>query len=280
MKPTTAVIFAAGIGTRMLPITAAVQKELLPIGDRPVIDYIVSDLVAAGITKIIIVIRPGQTGLKDYFLGNAGLESQLRRLGKTAALEQLARIHAQAEFVFVEQSEAAGYGTAIPLQVALPLLDPTQPVVVCGGDDLVWHPDGASEMQAFIKTYAHSGAEGAIMGLDLVDDELSQFGIITSQTGEAGEYLTDILEKPTPGQTPSRLANVSKYILNGAIRDYIQAVQPRAENSESYIIDGIVASSQSHKIIIHHISGAYLDTGTLASWYKANQVVNAASTLK
>src|SRR6185295_2492811 len=105
MKPTTAVIFAAGTGTRMLPITAAVQKELLPIGNRPVIDYIVTDLVAAGITRIIFVIRPGQTGLKDYYHGNESLKRNLQRLGKSEAIALLDKIHHQATFEFIEQPE-------------------------------------------------------------------------------------------------------------------------------------------------------------------------------
>jgi UTP--glucose-1-phosphate uridylyltransferase len=114
MKPTTAVIFAAGIGTRMLPVTSAVQKELLPILNRPVVDYTVEDCLKAGITRFIFVIRPGATGLKDYYLGNEQLEAGLKRLGKTEALKLLDRIHTKATFEFVEQPESAGYGTAIP----------------------------------------------------------------------------------------------------------------------------------------------------------------------
>ena len=92
MKPTTAVIFAAGSGTRLLPITSAVQKELLPILNRPVVDYIVSDLIAAGIKRIIFIIRPGQTGLKDFYLGSSEYEGTLERLGKTADLKKLTAI--------------------------------------------------------------------------------------------------------------------------------------------------------------------------------------------
>jgi len=111
MNPTTAVIFAAGTGTRMLPITAVVQKEMLPILNRPVIDYIVSDLVSAGIKRIIFVIRPGQTSLKEFYLGNPGFQQALERQHKTNALALLDAVHSQAIFEFVEQQPDAGYGT-------------------------------------------------------------------------------------------------------------------------------------------------------------------------
>src|SRR4051812_526991 len=98
MKVTTAVILAGGFGRRMLPVTAAVQKELLPILDRPVIDYVAADCVAAGIKNIIFVIRQDSTGMKDYFLGNAGLTGYLERTGKKADLDKLENIHQQATY--------------------------------------------------------------------------------------------------------------------------------------------------------------------------------------
>jgi UTP-glucose-1-phosphate uridylyltransferase len=153
MKPTTAVIFAAGTGTRMLPVTSAVQKELLPIVNRPVIDYVVSDLVAAGVKRIIFVTRPGARGLQDYYVGNDQLKRALERLGKTEALAQLDKIHREATFEFIEQPENAGYGTAIPLQIALPTLSANETIIACGGDDFVWHSDGSSEMTRFIETF-------------------------------------------------------------------------------------------------------------------------------
>ena len=272
MKPTTAVIFAAGIGTRMLPITAAVQKELLPIGNRPVIDYIVADLVAAGIKRIIIVIRAGQTGIKDYYLGSASLERHLRRLGKSDALQLLSDIHRQAEFEFVDQPEDAGYGTAVPLVASLSLLDPTETVVVCGGDDFVWREEG-SEMTDFVTAFAASTAEGAIMALEPDSTATNLYGALTSAKRGELEYLTDILEKPETEQAPARLVNISKYILSGKLRNYIKDVQPRPDNSERYITDGLNAGAQAHDILVHRVTGTYLDTGNTMNWLKANQVI-------
>lgn len=276
MKPTTAVIFAAGIGTRMLPITAVIQKELLPIGNRPVIDYIVEDLVIAGITRIIFVVRSGQFGLKDYYLGNAALERNLMHLGKTAALAQLSSIHNQASFEFIEQSETAGYGTAVPLQIALSSLDSRDPVVVCSGDDVVWHANKGSEFESFIDTYTRSGADGAIMALESEDVTATQYGQLRTKVQDGVELLTNIIEKPEAEQSKTQLVNISKYILSGSVRDYVTTVKPRPENSELYITDAIIASLTDQKIVVHRISGEYLDTGTPESWLAANQTIAAA----
>ncbi|HEX3082239.1 MAG TPA: sugar phosphate nucleotidyltransferase, partial [Candidatus Saccharimonadia bacterium] len=234
MKPTTAVILTAGIGTRMLPVTSAVQKELMPIGNRPVIDYVVSDLVAAGIERVIFVIRPGQTGLKTYYEGNPELEATLQRLGKTEALEQLDAIHHQAKFEFVEQPAVLGYGTAPALEAALPLLDPKEPVIVSASDDFVWHADGTSEMVAFVQSYLESGAEGAIMTQELPAERIQHYGALATREAGGRQYLTDIVEKPALGTAPSNLSNISKYILGGRLRPYVKNVTPHKTSGERY----------------------------------------------
>jgi len=277
MKPTTAVIFAAGTGSRMLPLTAAVQKELLPIGNRPVVDYIVSDLVAAGVTRIIFVIRPGQTGLKDYYLGNPELEGRLKLLDKTDAIAQLETIHDQAKFDFVEHPLSAGYGTAVPLQLALPLLTTDEPAIVCSGDDFIWRPDGTSEMADFIQTYQAGRGAGALMAREVGAHEVSAFGLLQTHEDNGREYLTDLIEKPSDHDAPSNLVNISKYILDGTLREYVRSVKPDPKSGELFITDAVGAAAKDQKIAVHRIKGQYLDTGNLESWLHANQVVTAGS---
>jgi UTP--glucose-1-phosphate uridylyltransferase len=276
MRPTTAVIFAAGYGTRMLPITSAVQKELLPIGNRPVIDYVVSDCVAAGVTRIIFVVRPHQTGLKDYYLGNADLEHNLTRLGKTAALTTLKEVHNQAKFEFIEQPSSAGYGTAVPLQTALPLLTSNEPVLVCGGDDFVWCHDGSSEIARFIDTFAGSQATGAIMSLELPANQLSSYGVLTTKASGASTVLTRISEKPMETSSGPGLVNISKYILGSQLLGYVRRVTPDESHHESLLTDAVNAAAVDHEIVVHTISGQYLDTGSPKNWLRANNVVAGA----
>jgi len=280
MKPTTAVIFAAGTGSRMFPVTSAVQKELLPIGNRPVVDYIVADLVAAGIKRIIFVIRPGQNGLKDYYVGNADLEQRLKLLGKTADLAMLDAIHRQAAFEFVEHPVSAGYGTAIPLLLALPLLNPEEPVVVCGGDDFVWHTDGSSEMSRLIETFVSSGGEGAVTAIELPPAQIGAYHTISTKKNGQYDYLVDFSSDAHSKAAVSNLVNISKYVLNGPLREYVKSVQPQAGSGESFITDAITTGAKTHPVAIHRASGEYLDTGNPESWFRANQVIAEASAKK
>lgn len=273
MEVSTAVIFASGYGSRMLPVTAAVQKELLPILDRPVIDYVVADCIAAGIQHIMFIIRPGSRALQDYYLGNATLERHLQHFGKHAALEQLAALHRQAKFSFVEQPDDAGYGSAVPLLVAAPHLPAREAFVACGGDDFLWRTDGGSDLADLIAAFQHASATGGLLAIERADHELSRYGVlsVSEQAGQA--YLRGIVEKPAAGQAPSNLINVSKYVLTPDILEYARQVKPNPASGELYIVDAIQAAAAEHPVVVQPARGQFLDSGTLASWLEANLVV-------
>ncbi|HEY6736471.1 MAG TPA: sugar phosphate nucleotidyltransferase [Candidatus Saccharimonadia bacterium] len=277
MKVTTAVIFASGGGTRMLPVTASVQKELLPILNRPVIDYLVSDLITAGITHIIFVIRPDSHGMQDYYTGNAALQRQLERLGKRSALADLEDIHQRATFSFVEQPENAGYGTAVPIKIALKHLPKNEAVFVAGGDDFVWHADGRSEAAELIDAFTASGAAGALTAMTAPATELHRYGVLANRREGEYEYLEQIVEKPKPGEAPSNLINISKYILGPQIWPYLKKVKPDPKSGELYITDAIQMAAADLPIVVHPTNGTYLDSGNTANWLKANLVVAGAN---
>jgi UTP--glucose-1-phosphate uridylyltransferase len=273
MKVTTAVIFASGGGSRMLPVTSAVQKELLPILNRPVIDYVVSDVITAGITHVIFVVRPESRGLQDYYLGNASLERQLARLGKTAAIQELKDLHGRATFSFVDQPEHAGYGTAVPLMVAAPHLPNDEAVFVTAGDDFIWHADGASETAALIKTFESDDAQGAMMAISSHEDQLHRYGVLATHKANGHEYLNRIVEKPEPGTAPSNLINISKYIVGPRMLPYLDQLKPDPKSGELLITDAIQMAAADLPVVIHQAGGEYLDSGTTASWLRANLVV-------
>jgi UTP--glucose-1-phosphate uridylyltransferase len=273
MKVTTALIFASGFGSRMLPVTSAVQKELLPILNRPIIDYVVNDCLAAGITRIIFVIRPGSHALQDYYTGNPTLETHLERYGKHSALKTLRDVHAKATFEFVEQPASAGYGTAIPLRVALKYLPKDEAFLACDGDAFSWRTDGASETAALVQAFAETSAAGALMALERPEDQLSRYGVLRLKEREGREYLEAIVEKPKPGHAPSRLINVSKYILTPLLIPYITAVEPNADSGEYYLTDAMQAAAADHPIAIYRAQGKFLDTGNTAGWLEANLTV-------
>ncbi len=278
MKLTTAVIMASGYGTRMLPVTAAVQKELLPLLNRPVIDYVVADCVAAGISRILFVVRPGSHGLQDYYQGVADLEDHLQRFNKTEALELLKGTHSQAQFEFIEQPVSAGYGTAVPLRVARPHLPKDEAVAICYGDDFIYHADGTSELASLAAAFnSYPTAAGAVSGLERPEEELSRYGVLkTKRVGER-ELLEDLVEKPAPGHAPSNLINLGKYIATPTLLDYVEELTPDKTSGELYLTDAVLATAKEHAVVVHHSQGQHLDTGNQASWLKANLVLAQAS---
>lgn len=273
MKVTTAVIMAAGWGSRMLPVTSAVQKELLPILDRPVIDYLVADLVAAGIKQIIFVITPGSHGLQDYYVGNPPLEAHLQRYRKQEAIAGLAKIHHQATFTFVEQPNDVGYGTAIPMLIAEPHLPADEAFVACYGDAFLWNGDGNSAMAGpLIETYRDSGANAAMIGFEKPVEELHRYGVLHIEKKGDYEYLDGFVEKPPLGQEPSNLINFGMFVLEPGFMPFVHAVEYN-ETGERYVTDALLASAKERPMAVHRATGQFLDSGNLPSWLEANLVM-------
>jgi UTP--glucose-1-phosphate uridylyltransferase len=270
MKVTTAVIFAGGFGRRMLPLTAAVQKELLPILDRPVIDYVVADCLKAGIKNIVFVIRQGSTELQDYYLGNAGLENYLKSTGKHDDLAKLERIHNQAKYAFVEQPEGGKRGTAVVAMLAYPRVPKGEAFLVCDGDAFSWHADGKSEAAAMVHLFDETGAAGVFTALEVPKDLIHLYGALTVETKQGREYLRDFVEKPAPGSAPSNLSNISKYLLTPPVMPFIEKVKPDPRSGEYYLPNAIRDAAQEMPIVIHRAGGKFLDTGSVASWLEAN----------
>lgn len=274
MKVTTAVILAASFGSRMLPISAAVQKELMPILDRPIIDYLVEDCLNAGVTRIIFIVKPGSDALRRYFFGYPELDQYLNHGGKTKQLNELREIRSRATYVFIEQPPEAGLGTATAISLAKNLLHDNEAFIVSTGDDFLWRPDGGSEFAELVKTYEQSNAAGALMALQRPDEELHRYGVL-GVTGEPGEErLRHLVEKPAPGQAPSNLINISKYIFTPQLFKYIEAVKPNPVTHEAYITDAIDAAAQDHHIAVHRAQGEFLDAGNLNGWLEANLIVS------
>jgi UTP--glucose-1-phosphate uridylyltransferase len=272
MNVRTAVIMVAGYGTRMLPVTAGVQKEMLPILDRPVIDYTVADCVAAGITRIIFVIRPGTHALQDYYLGQPELERHLERFGKTEALAKLRGIHQQATFDFIEQPAEAGYGTGVPVKLARQHLAADEPILVCNSDDFLYRTDGQNDTAGLIGAL-QPGMAGVVSALEKPESELQRYGILAIRRQAGSELLTNLVEKPVPGTAPSNLANLGKYVLAPVLLEYVDKLERNPASGEYFIIDAIAACAKDHPVGIYRAGGRHLDAGSLAGWLEANMVV-------
>lgn len=276
MKIRKALITSAGFGTRLLPITKTIQKEMMPILNRPLIDYVVEDCVKAGIEEIVFVISEHNTQVKHFYQENKRLFSYLEKMHKLDLYSQVENLHNQAKFTFILQSDEDQYGTATPLKLAQEQLKSEDAFLVFMGDDFIYNADGSSEAARMIATYENSKAEALATCIERNDDELHRYGIaeISHKNGHA--YLKKLVEKPAPGTAPSNLANISKYIFSPAVFEVINSQPVDQKSGELYITDTISIIAQNHPVVIHTPAGQYLDGGNTAGWLHANLVVAKA----
>lgn len=267
MTITKAIIPVAGWGTRRLPITKSIEKCMLPIGNRPIVDYVVQDCIAAGITDIYFVVSEQSTQLHDYYRSNDDLEDYLIRNGKEALLPLVAP--PAVKFHYVVQPSYGKYGTAVPVALAAQTAAIDEPVVVLMGDDVIYNQDGSSEVARLIATVGDS--ESGMLGVQVEQSEVTKYGVL--EVNERQEFVR-IVEKPSIDEAPSRLINVSKYVLApGVLQEIIRYVNEERDG-EYYITDPInrmVAAGGVMKVV--PAEGVYLDGGTVEGWLRANRIV-------
>lgn len=274
MNVTTAIILASGFGSRSLPVTAGVQKEMLPILNRPVVDYVVEDCLKAGITRIIFVVRPGSRQLQDLYLGTPTLDTYLQRYGKQQSLESLQALRQRAQFEFIDQPADAGYGNGVPVRIARSLLAADEAAVICDGDAFVYRADGKSEIAGLIETFRTAG--GAVTGLPFASDQLHKYGVMVTRTQNGQDYLGGFVEKPAPGMAPSDLVNMSKHVMTSVMFDYVDRLEINPSSGEFFITDAILACALEYPVAVHHAQGKFLDAGNTAGWLEANLVMAQA----
>jgi len=268
MSITKAIIPVAGWGTRRLPITKTIEKCMLPIGNRPLVDYVVQDCLKAGITELIFVVGENSTQLQDYYGSNDKLNDYLRSNGKDEKLP-LVLPPEGVKFHFVTQPSGGKYGTAVPVALVADRIEPGESAVVLMGDDFIWNKDGSSDVTRLIE----ETPEGAC-GLLAAQVELKRggtFGLIVRD--DAGFYK-EIVDQPlVEDNPPSNLANVSKYLLTKEVIDAAAGLSP-AHNGEYQLPDAVnnfVAQGGQVKVV--PAQGEYLDGGSVEGWLHANNIV-------
>jgi UTP--glucose-1-phosphate uridylyltransferase len=230
MEITKAVIAVAGSGTRLLPATKAQPKEMLPLVDKPIIQYLVEELVEAGIRDIIMVTRWDKKPLEDHFDRSAELEASLERAGKQERLEEVQRISSMANFIYVRQKGPYGNGT--PLLSAASLVE-GEPFVYAFGDDLV--KSKVSFTKQLVEMYRKE--QSPIIGVQKVSrGEVDRYGIVKYRKGT--NELEDIIEKPSKDKAPSLHADFGRMILNQDIIDNLRKTE-QGLGGELWIIDAI-----------------------------------------
>lgn len=254
----TAVFPVAGLGTRFLPATKTVPKEMLPIIDRPLIQYAVDEAIEAGCDTLVFVTNRYKHAVADYFDKAYELEQKLERAGKA---EQLALIRnvlpAHVRAVFVTQAEALGLGHAV--LCAKPIVG-DQPFAVLLPDDLIWNRGpGALKQMADV---AEASRSSVIAVQDVPREQTSSYGIVATDSFNGREGLIKgIVEKPKPDVAPSTLAVVGRYVLSPRIFDHLESTTPGA-GGEIQLTDAIASLLENDPVIAYRFQGTRFDCGT------------------
>jgi UTP--glucose-1-phosphate uridylyltransferase len=250
-----AVLPAAGLGTRFLPVTKAVPKEMLPILDRPCIEYVVVEAVEAGITDIVLVTSRGKSAMEDYFDRSPALEATLEAAGKTALLAEVRRVARLATVVTVRQQEQRGLGHAV-LAAASAVGD--EPFAVLLGDDIIDAPTPAIGQLA--RVHAETGS--AVVALQEVPrSETKRYGICAGEMEAPNRMrVRAMVEKPAPEDAPSNLSIVGRYILPAEIFDILRRTAPGA-GGEIQLTDAIAVLAARGEVCGLLFEGRRFDTG-------------------
>ncbi|HWQ99956.1 MAG TPA: UTP--glucose-1-phosphate uridylyltransferase [Candidatus Methylomirabilis sp.] len=262
------IIPVAGFGTRFLPATKAMPKEMLPIIDKPVIQYVVEEAVASGIEDVILVTSHAKRPVEDHFDDNQELESWLKRTGKNKQLEEIRRIGKLANFVYVRQK--GPYGNATPIMNCRHLIG-NEPFAVLFGDEVF--TGKKPRLKQMIETFDRF--QDPVLGVTPVSAaDTKRYGIIDPKAEvEKGVYqLKGMVEKPGPGKAPSRLAAVGAYVLTPDIFDQILKTKP-GHGGELVLLDAIFGLMKKRPVYARRLEGVYHDTGSKVGWLRANLAI-------
>lgn len=256
MKIKKAIFPAAGFGTRFLPATKAQPKEMLPIVDKPVIQYLVEEAVASGIEEIIIVTGRGKRAIEDHFDVSFELEHNLVEKGHEKLIKEIQKIPNLAKFVYVRQPAPNGDGHA--LLCAKELIGKDEPFVVLFGDDIVDAKIPATKQ--LIIEFEKRGK--TIIGLQKIDKKDSQkYGIIKAGKKYHRSYeILDLVEKPLPSKAPSNLAIIGKYVCTPEIFTCLERAKS-SHGGEIRLIDGLIELRKKESLFGLEIQGRRFDAG-------------------
>ncbi len=278
-KITKAIIPVAGWGTRRLPITKVIEKSMLPVGNRPLVDYSVQELIKAGITDIYMVIsnvEPCQ--VQEFYRDNLALNDYLIERGKADRLALAKTLPDHVKIHYTTQDPAGQYGTAVPIALVVEEFNLDEPVLVFMGDDFVWNPDGESAAESLINSL-QSADESAILGVEIPREKVDKYGVLSVKDGQ----LVGVVEKPSVEEAPSNMINVSKYIMSRdllhRVVDYVKTHDFGPLDQEYLVTDPIDEYIKDGGVMrVAPTTGEYLDGGSVDGWVHANNVVTGYKT--
>ncbi|HUI99316.1 MAG TPA: UTP--glucose-1-phosphate uridylyltransferase GalU [Usitatibacter sp.] len=263
-KITKAVFPVAGLGTRFLPVTKASPKEMLPIVDKPLIQYAVEEAVAAGVTELIFITGRGKRAIEDHFDKAYELEAELQAHGKNKLLKEVRGLLPEGvSCTYIRQSEALGLGHAV---LRARHLVGDQPFAVILADDLIEAPLPVMRQM----TQAHARHGGSVIAVQQVArEDTASYGIVSAdRIGPSISRITNIVEKPKPEEAPSTLAVVGRYILSPRIFHFLENLRPGA-GREIQLTDAIGRLLREEPVFAYEFDGRRYDCGSKLGYLEA-----------
>lgn len=260
-----AIIPVAGFGTRFLPATKAQPKEMLPIVDKPIVQYVVEEAVASGITDIILVTGASKRAVEDHFDYNLELQNWLKKQGKQEMLNEVKRIAEMANFIYIRQKGPYGNGT--PILSAEEVIG-DEPFVVLWGDEFIYStPPRAKQCLDVFYKYG----DPVISGIRVDKNDVHKYGIADVTQVEKNIYqIASLVEKPKPEEAPSNLATHGCYVLTPDIFPELKKLKP-GKGGEIWLVDAIKALMKKRPVYTCEVKNAiYYDTGSKIGWLRAN----------
>ena len=258
-----AIIPVAGLGTRFLPVTKAQPKEMLPLVDKPVIQYVVEEAADAGISNVVFVTGRGKQAIENHFDVSYELEQLLLKSKKMGDLEIIRSIHNLVEFAYVRQGEALGLGHAI---LCARIVAGDEPVAVLLGDDVFENTSPAIE--SLIRTHESTGL--SVVGVQEVPhSHVDRYGIVTPPFGIRNSWqVSNIVEKPSMDRAPSAYAVVGRYILTPEVFEILETVAP-GHGGEIQLTDALAILASRGRLMATRIDQCRFDTGNKLDYLKA-----------
>ena len=258
MKITKAIIAAAGLGTRFLPATKAVPKEMLPLLDRPILQHVVEEAVNSGISDIILVIRHGSHAITDHFDSAPELEQALEAAGKWRYLEEVRRVSRLANFAFVRQGTDLPYGNGTPVLAASPFISQGETFAYMFGDDVIdADPPGLRQVMDAYERYQPAAAMAAY---EVPWEETHLYGCIKLKEGTEAPEIEELIEKPEPGKAPSNLIQIGRFVCPYEIIDILDK-RELGKGGELWMADAMMTLAQRKRVVAQPIKGTWYTTG-------------------
>jgi len=251
------IITIAGYGTRFLPASKAIPKEMIPIAGKPLIQYHVEGLVAAGITEIIIVVRSNEGIVQSHFSPDPDLQRHLEASGKSGVVNAMRQLERMADIVLVRQPEELPYGNATPALAARNWLTPGEPFYYMFGDDIVM--GDVPIPRQILDTFNEYEPAAVLAAQSVPDEETHLYGCIELKPGSENE-MTRIVEKPAPGTAPSNLVQIGHFVFTPELFEVLERLET-GKGGELWLADAVDQLARRSSVVVHPIDGLWMAAG-------------------